>query len=238
MGIHEVLNIIYRTMLVLIILFFLTKVMGKKQVSQLNIFDYIIGITIGSIAADISLDIEKSLIGGICSLLIYGFMASLISYVTMKSITLRRFIIGVPTVVVEKGKIIESGLKKSKIDVNELLSEARQNGYFNLDEIDYAIMESDGKISFLVKEEEKPVTKKDMSVKLKNEGVVANLIIDGVILDNNLNEINKDRKWLEHELKIQGVNSYKEVLLATLDNNNKFMIYKKNITSKNSTILE
>ena len=238
MDIKEILNIVYRTMLVLVILFFLTKIMGKKQVSQLNIFDYIIGITIGSIAADVSLDIEKSLIGGLCSLLIYGLMASLISYVTMKSLTLRRFIIGVPTFLVEKGRIIESGLKKSKIDVNELLSQARQNGYFNLDEIDYAIMESDGKISFLIKEEEKPATKKDMSVKLNNDGMVANLIIDGVVLEKNLKEISKDKKWLDHELKVKGTTSYKDVLLATLDNNNKFMVYKKNIETNKSTILE
>ncbi len=118
--------------------------MGKKQISELNFFDYVVGITIGSIAADISLDIEKNMIAGIAALFIYGFISYIISFVSIKSIWARRFFIGVPTVLVEKGKIIESGLKKSKIDVNDLLMEARENGYFNLDEIDYALMEVNG----------------------------------------------------------------------------------------------
>ena len=172
------LNICFRTILVLIILFFITKMMGKKQISELNFFDYIVGITIGSIAADISLDIEKNMIAGIAALFIYGFISYIISFVSIKSILARRFFIGVPTVLVEKGKIIESGVKKSKIDVNDLLMEARENGYFNLDEIDYALMEVNGNISFLPKEKEKPVTKKDMKIKCNNEGLTVNAIID------------------------------------------------------------
>lgn len=140
----DFLNICFRTILILIILFFITKMMGKKQISELNFFDYVVGITIGSIAADISLDIEKDMLAGIAALFIYGFISYIISFVSIKSIWARRFIIGVPTVLVEKGKIIESGLKKSKIDVNDLLMVARENGYFNLDEIDYGLMEVNG----------------------------------------------------------------------------------------------
>ncbi len=234
----ELLGIIYRTFLVLIILFLIAKLMGKKQISQLNIFDYIIGITIGSIAADISLDIEKDLIAGIVSLFIYGIVSLVITHITMVSIKLRRFIIGVPTVLVEHGKIIEKGLKKSKIDLNELLGQARQGGYFNIDEIDYAIMECNGKISFLPKEEEKPATKKDVNTKIVPTGLVANVIIDEKIMNNNLKAMHKDKKWLDHELKIQGFNSYNNILLATLDNEEKLTIYRKNITSEKSTVLE
>ena len=107
----NILNICLRTILILIILFFITKLIGKKQISQLNVFDDSVGITIGSIAADISLDIEKNLIAGIVSLLLYGIISYIIAIVTTKSIILRRFISGVPTILMEKGKIIESGLK-------------------------------------------------------------------------------------------------------------------------------
>ena len=124
-DIMDMLRIFGRTILVLILLFILTKIMGKKQVSQLSLFDYIIGITIGSIAADISLDIEKNLMFGIISLCTYSVMSIIVSYVTMKSISLRRFIIGVPTILIENNKIIEGGLKKAKIDVNDLLTESR-----------------------------------------------------------------------------------------------------------------
>ena len=116
--------ICFRTLLVLVILFFVTKLLGKKQVSQLSLFDYVVGITIGSIAADISLDLEKDLIAGIVSLLLYGIIAYIIAKATMKSITLRRFITGVPTILMENGKIIQSGLKKSKniilLDIDKL----------------------------------------------------------------------------------------------------------------------
>ena len=234
----DFLNICFRTILVLVILFFITKMMGKKQISELNFFDYVVGITIGSIAADISLDIEKDMIAGIAALFIYGFISYIISFVSIKSILARRFFIGVPTVLVEKGKIIESGLKKSKIDVNDLLMEARENGYFNLDEIDYALMEVNGNISFLPKEKEKPVTKRDMKIKCSNEGLTVNGIIDGKYMVNNMKAINKDKEWLDHELKVNGYDNYDNILLATIDNNYKVTIYEKNVKPDKNTVLE
>lgn len=234
----DFLNICFRTILVLIILFFITKMMGKKQISELNFFDYVVGITIGSIAADISLDIEKNMIAGIAALFIYSFISYIISFVSIKSILARRFFIGVPTVLVEKGKIIESGVKKSKIDVNDLLMEARENGYFNLDEIDYALMEVNGNISFLPKEKEKPVTKKDMKIKCSNEGLTVNAIIDSKYMVNNMKAINKDKEWLDHELKVNGYDNYDNILLATIDNNYKVTIYEKNVKPDKNTVLE
>lgn len=232
------LNICIRTILVLIILFFITKMMGKKQISELNFFDYVVGITIGSIAADISLDIEKDMLAGIAALFIYGFISYIISFISIKSILARRFFIGVPTVLVEKGKIIESGLKKSKIDVNDLLMEARENGYFNLDEIDYALMEVNGNISFLPKEKEKPMTKRDMKIKCSNEGLTVNAIIDSKYMVNNMKAINKDKEWLDHELKVNGYDNYDNILLATIDNNYKVTIYEKNVKPDKNTVLE
>lgn len=234
----DFLNICFRTILVLIILFFITKMMGKKQISELNFFDYVVGITIGSIAADISLDIEKNMIAGIAALFIYGFISYIISFVSIKSILARRFFIGVPTVLVEKGKIIESGLKKTKIDVNDLLMGARENGYFNLDEIDYALMEVNGNISFLPKEKEKPVTKRDMKIKCSNEGLTVNAIIDSKYMVNNMKAINKDKEWLDHELKVNGYDNYDNILLATIDNNYKVTIYEKNVKPDKNTVLE
>lgn len=234
----DFLNICFRTILILIILFFITKMMGKKQISELNFFDYVVGITIGSIAADISLDIEKDMLAGIAALFIYGFISYIISFISIKSILARRFFIGVPTVLVEKGKIIESGLKKSKIDVNDLLMVARENGYFNLDEIDYALMEVNGNISFLPKEKEKPVTKRDMKIKCSNEGLTVNAIIDSKYMVNNMKAINKDKEWLDHELKVNGYDNYDNILLATIDNNYKVTIYEKNVNPDKNTVLE
>ncbi len=211
---------------------------GKKQISQLNLFDYIVGITIGSIAADISLDLEKDLMAGLVSLFLYGIIAYLISLLTMKSIKARRFFTGVPTVLVENSKIIESGLKKTKIDINELLAEARIAGYFDLDEIEYAIMEVNGNISFLPKDREKPITKKDMNLKSVDTGLTANVIIDGKYMKNNMKAIGKNKKWLDHELKILGYDNYDNILLATVDINYKILVYRKDVKPDKNTVLE
>lgn len=178
------------------------------------------------------------MIAGIASLFIYGIASVVISLMTRKIIFLRRFFIGVPTLLMENGKIIESGLRKCRIDVNELLSEARVNGFFDLTEVNIAIMETDGRISFLPHEWAKPSNKKDLKIKAKDSNLVANVIIDGVCLIDNLRAICKDREWLIHELKVNGYNDINDVLLATIDDKMKFTIYGKNIESNKSTILE
>lgn len=235
---QEFLRIFGRTILVLVILFVLTKVMGKKQVSQLSLFDYIIGITIGSIAADISLDIEKNLLSGVVSLGIYALFSVGVSYVTMRSMCLRRFIIGVPTILIENNKIIEDGLRKTKLDVNDLLTEARSQGYFKLEDIDFAIMETNGKISFMPKDMNAPVVKKDINAKVSKDGLVANVIIDSKLLEKNLKEMHKDKKWLDGVLRVLGYENYDNIMLATLDINDKVVVYRKNVKSKKSSVLE
>ena len=171
-------------------------------------------------------------------MLVFGLTGALVSYVTLKSIKLRRFFTGTPSIIIENGKIIEEGLKKVKFDINDLMEELRGAGYFNIDEVAYAVMETNGKISFLPKDEEKPVTKKDMDLKIIPSSLVANIIIDGKIMMNNLKAMNKDEKWLSHELKVLGYKDIDEILLATLDSNDKIMVYKKGISAKYDTIFE
>ena len=231
-------SVFIRSIVTIVVLFLLAKVMGKKQISQLNLFDYIVGITIGSVAADISLDLNKSFLDGVICMLVFGLTGALVSYVTLKSIKLRRFFTGTPSIIIENGKIIEEGLKKVKFDINDLMEELRGAGYFNIDEVAYAVMETNGKISFLPKDEEKPVTKKDMDLKIIPSSLVANIIIDGKIMMNNLKAMNKDEKWLSHELKGLGYKDIDEILLATLDSNDKIMVYKKGISAKYDTIFE
>ena len=237
MDFNTIIDVIIRTISSLITLFMFTKLMGKKQISQLNIFDYVVGITIGSIAADISLDTRKNLVDGIVAMLIYALFNAMVSYLTLKSIKFRRIFTGTPTMIVENGKIIEKGLVKAKFDINDLLEEARNAGYFNLEEIEYAIMESNGRISFLPSDKDKPVTKKDMKLTIEKSVLVSNVIIDTKIMKHNLNVMNKDESWLLKELKVNGY-VLDDILLATLDSNNKLVIYEKNVDSKYSTVLE
>ena len=223
---NELTNVILRTIFILVLIFFLFKLMGKKQVSQMSMFDYITGITIGSIVADISLDIDKALSSGIICLIIYCFSDIIISYLSLKNITLRNFFEGKETPLITNGKINRENMSKNKITINILQTEARLMGYFNLDEINNAILEPSGMISFEPKDKVKPATKKDMGISTTNKGLVYNLIIDGKIIETNLKHAKKTEKWLNHELKIQG-KSLKEILLLTIDGEEKINIYPR-----------
>jgi len=198
--------------------------MGKKQVSQMNMYDYIIGITIGSIAADISLDIDKDLTAGIICLLIYCISSIIVSYLSLKSINLRNFFNGKEVPLIYNGKINYNNMSKNKITINTLETEARLMGYFNLNEINNAILESNGLISFEPKD--KFTTKKDLGIKEKSKGLVYNLIIDGNIIKENLENTNKTEKWLFKELKIHG-KKLENIILLTIDECDKVNIYTK-----------
>lgn len=215
-----------RTLLVLTVLFFLVKLMGKKQVSQMNMFDYIIGITLGSIVADVSMDIEKNLLSGISCILLYCFISIIISELSLKSIKLREFFNGKDTIIIERGKLLKKNMKSCKITVNNLETEARLMGYFSLDEIDYAIMEKNGKISFKPKEKNKPLEKGDYLDKVIDDGLVYNLIIDGEYVVKNMEKVGKDKKWINHYLKVNGY-KLSDILLLTIDGNDKVMVYKR-----------
>ena len=228
---ESILGTVLRTVFVLIILFVITRLMGKKQVSQMNIYDYIIGITMGSIAADISLDIEKDLVAGVLCLIVYGGSAILVTFLTLKSITMRKFINGVPTILIDNGKIIYNNLKKEGIDINDLEEEARQNGYFDLSKINYAVLEISGKISFLAKANYEIVTRDDMKIRTKNEEIKANVIIDGTLIESNLKAVNRDSKWLNDYLKKHGYKDYQDILLMTIDKCGKVNIFPKCLSS-------
>lgn len=224
---EELVKVSIRALISLITLFLVTKMLGKKQVSQLSLFDYVIGISIGNFAAELTVNLDSNILHGTLAVVIFGVVAYLISILTMKSIVLRRFFMGIPTVIIHDGVLIEEGLKKVKYDINDLLEQCRSEGYFDISEIAYALMEADGKLSILPKSEYKVVTMKDMNLKTKKSSLCANVIIDGNIMHKNLENMGKDKIWLEKELKIKG-KEVKDILLGTLDNNDKLNLYEKN----------
>lgn len=221
---NQIITIFLRTNIIIIIIFILFKIMGKKQVSQMNMFDYITGITIGSIVAEVAFDISKNFIQGIICLLLFCLADILVSILSLKSIKLRYFFNGREIPLIENNKINTNNMKKNKININMLQTEARLMGYFNLEEINNAILEPNGRISFEPKE--KNVTKKDIGITLNNNGLVFNLIIDGEIIKENLLHSNKTEKWLKHELKIIG-KKREEILLLTIDSQEKINYYLK-----------
>lgn len=233
----EILEVSYRALISLVTLFLITKLLGKKQVSQLSLFDYVIGISIGNFAAEVTINLEAEWINGVVAVIIFGVVAYLVSILTMKSIAARRFFMGAPTVVIQNGKIIKESLKKVKFDINDLLEECRNNNVFDLNQINYALMEANGKLSILLKPEYLPLTPNDMKLKVNRNGLVANVVIDKKIMLNNLLQMGKDEKWLIKELKNKGI-ILDDILLATLDINSTLMIYKQKENENIKNILE
>ncbi|MDD6479849.1 MAG: DUF421 domain-containing protein [Clostridium sp.] len=232
------LEVVYRTFLSALTLFLLAKAMGRKQIGELNTFDYIIGITIGSIASEMTVNSDVSLINCIVAMAVLSLIGILISYGTTKSMFLRRFFTGCPIILIENGKIIEKGLNKARFDINDLLQECRINGYFDISEIAYAVMEANGRISFLLKSKYTPVTLSDMKIKASKKGLCVNLIIDGNIMMEHLKNINKDSAWLLTRLENMGYSDYSNILLASCDTKEQITVYLKSVPLTNSKVLE
>ena len=232
------LEVVYRTFLSALTLFLLAKAMGRKQRGELNTFDYIIGITIGSIASEMTVNSDVSLINCIVAMTVFSLIGILISYGTTKSMFLRRFFTGCPIILIENGKIIEKGLNKARFDINDLLQECRINGYFDISEIAYAVMEANGRISFLLKSKYTPVTLSDMKIKASKKGLCVNLIIDGNIMMEHLKNINKDSAWLLTRLENMGYSDYSNILLASCDTKEQITVYLKSVPLTNSKVLE
>lgn len=220
----------------LVTLFILTKIMGKRQISQLNFFDYIIGITIGSIAAEATVD-PNTFLNGIISMTTYAIIALLISIGTCKSIRLRRLVSGKSTILYEKGKLYEKNLLKSRLDIGEFLMQCRLKGYFDISKINTAVMEANGQLSFIPVAQEKPTVVQDIDVQVPQDTLVANVIIDGNVMARNLQYTGNNETWLHNQLNSKNT-KLNEVLLATCDNNNKLVIYKKTNEINNKEVFE
>lgn len=234
----ELCDVFLRAILSLVTLFLVTKMLGKKQVSQLSLFDYVIGISIGNFAAEMTINLETNYWNGIFAVVLFGVIAYLISYLSMKSIVLRRFFMGVPTIMIQHGKLLEKNMRKVKFDVNDLLEECRGAGYFNLEDIEYAVLEVNGMLSILPKVDKRPITVGDMQLKVPKEGLCANVIIDGKIMKQNLDNINKDKEWLTKQLKVMGYSDIRQILLATVDIHEKVVVYERNATILDYNVFE
>ena len=222
----------------LIVLFILAKLIGNRQLSELTMFDYINGITIGSIAAEMATELDKHWSKPLLSMLIYGGVTAGISLICCKSHKMRRFFNGKSIVIYDNGKFRYDGLKRARLDVNEFLTQCRISGYFDISEIRTAIMEQNGKISFLPKSDSRPIEPKDMGLQIPESSLMVNVISDGVVLEKNLIQIGYDKNWLLKQLAISNAGPINEIFLATVDKNGVVNFYKKyQSNSKNDIFL-
>ena len=208
------------------VLFLVAKFIGHKQIAQLDFFDYITGITIGSIAAEMATELEEPW-KPLTAMFLYGGVTLLLSIISNKFPRSRKYLNGSPTILMDNGKLFYKNLKKAKLDLSEFMVMCRQQGYFDLTNIQTAVFEYNGKLTILPVTSQRPATPKDLNVIPDQELLFTELIMDGRILEDNLKRMGLDLTWLDKQLKQHHVHSPKDVILAVCDPNLKFVLYEK-----------
>ena len=216
-NLNEGLVVLVRSIIAFFSLLIFTRIIGKEQISQLTFFDYVLGITIGSIAASLTTDLSSRAWPHWVGLITWAALGYLMEIVTLKWRYVSKVLEGEPVIVIMNGKIMEKALKKAKYRVSDILELMRNQGVFDPNEVDFAIIESNGRLSILKKAEHLPLTPKDMNIPVKNSGISTELIYDGILIEENLRQLNKDKEWLMNELKEHGINNISEVFLVTLN---------------------
>ena len=223
----EFIKVILTSILSVVSLFVIAKIMGHKQMAQLDFFDYITGITIGSIAAELATELEapwKPLV----AMIIYGLVALGLTILAHKFPKTRKYVNGTPTIVMDNGKLYRENMKKAKLELSEFMVLCRQEGYFNLNDIQTAVFEYNGGITILPKSEIRPLTPEDMNITPEKAEICTEIIMDGRILHENLKRLGLDLTWLDKQLKKQKYDNAKEIYLGICDKNNNLTLFPSN----------
>lgn len=220
----DFIKVILTSLLSAVALFIIAKIIGHKQMSQLDFFDYITGITIGSIAAELATELEEPLKPFI-AMVVYGVVSFFLSILTSKLQRLRKLVNGTPSIIMDSGKIYRNNMKKAKLDLSEFMVMCRQQGYFNLSDIQTAVFEYNGNLTILPVSDKRPVNPSDLKIETQKEYISTEVIMDGRVLHENLKRLSLDLKWLEGQIKVQGFSDVSEVFLGTCDNDNQLTLY-------------
>ena len=223
-------SLIIRTLASIFVLQILTKWIGSKTISQCSYYDYIVGITIGDVAASFALERNIHWMYPAAVMFLYAFSNVFESWLTSKSIKARKILTGVPYILIYHGKIIEDNLKKVHFDINDLSTQCRIQGYFNLSDIDYAVMETTGQLSILPKKQAEPVKIEDTDIEYTENTLHAHVIIDGNIMEKNLHSLGFDVNWLNRRLKEIHAEKPENILLAIASSNDDLIVFNKNET--------
>ena len=221
----EALQVVLASLFSAAILFLIAKVIGHKQVAQLEFFDYITGITIGSIAAELATTLDKPWWKPTISMLVFGTITVALSIITRKIARSRKFINGTPTIILNDGKLYRDNMKKAKLELSEFLLLCRQEGYFNLNDIGTAVFEYNGKLSILPVSAKRPLNPEDVALSPKPEHIGTEIIMDGRIIGDNLKRKGLSDEWLTKELKKQGYKSAKEIFLGVCYDDNQLTLF-------------
>ncbi|MCD3297939.1 DUF421 domain-containing protein, partial [Clostridium botulinum] len=213
---NEGVVVLVRAIIGFFTLLIFARLLGKQLISELTLFDYILGITIGSTASSLTTDLTSRAWPHWIGIIVWVALAILLQFITLKSKPASDYLDDKPTTIIINGQILESTMKKCRYRLEDLLEQLRSKGIFDLNEVHFAVLEKDGKLSVLKKSEYNPLTPKDLNVFTNKTNLSYELIYDGVVIDENLKNVNKDIDWLKKQLKIKNIDNISDVFLASL----------------------
>ncbi|TDT60898.1 uncharacterized membrane protein YcaP (DUF421 family) [Fonticella tunisiensis] len=216
-----------RTIILYAFVVIVMRVMGKRQIGELQPFELVIAIMLSELAAVPMQDTGIPLLHGIIPILTLMLLEIVISFLTLKFHFLRKIFCGTPSMVIRHGRLIEDELRRQRFNLNDLMEELRFNGYLNISDIEFAILENGGKLSIIPKSNKAPLTREDMNIVKPEEELPITLIMDGKVNKHNLNVIKKDLEWLNSILRDNNISNVDEVFLAMIDSNGKIFIQRR-----------
>ncbi|HHW05985.1 MAG TPA: DUF421 domain-containing protein [Clostridia bacterium] len=216
-----------RTIILFLIVITVMRIMGKRQIGELQPFELVIAIMISELAAVPMQETGIPLLSGIIPILTLLIIQLTFSYLSMKSETARQVLCGTPSIVIQNGKIVEEELYRLRYNINDLLEQLREKDYPNISDVEYAILETSGKLSVIPKSSKRPLTPSDLQLPTGQEGLPITLISDGVVNEENLAAAGVDYRWLLQQLKSRGISNPKKVLFATLNPDGQLFLQQK-----------
>lgn len=214
---NELIKILLFSALSYVTLFVISKLLGKKQIAELDFIDYVTGISIGSIAAEMSTETDTPFYYYLIAMAVFFLLDLVVTLLGRTTNGFKRFLRGVPLILISQGEVDFKALKKSKIDFYDLVGLAREKGYFDISEIEYAIFETDGELSILATDKARQVKKEDFpTIPEQEPSLTTYVVVDGQISGFALGQINKDRKWLKQQLQEKDA-ELSRILYATYD---------------------
>ena len=208
-------------------LFICAKAVGRKQISQLDFMDYITGITIGSIAAELATDLEN-MWKPLAAMAVYALATWAMARLSMALSQSRKYLNGSPVIVLDNGKLYRENMRQAKLELSDFMVMCRQQGFFNLADIQTAVYEYNGRLTILPVSARRPLTPEDMNLTPQQETILSEVIMDGRVLGENLRRMGLDEKWLARQLRSQGIDGPESVFLALCDREKHLSCYPMN----------
>lgn len=223
-------SVLYRTLFMYFFVLVTLRLMGKREIGKLSIFDLVVSIMMAEIAVFVIEDPKISLIRGIVPIIALMLTQIMLSYITLKSKKVRELVEGEPSVLIADGKIRDEEMKKQRYTIDDLLTQLREKNINNIADVEFAVLETSGKLSVFSKPKRLPVTKEDMKINGQEyHGLPLPVVADGRIMSKNIQKINKDQKWLEEELAKHGYKDIRKVYFASIDHKGEFYIDPKDV---------